>query len=189
MQHILIVTDIFGQCNGLNHLLNALAVPAQQLIIVDPYCGNPQAFPSEREAYTAFTAQCGHEQYVKLVSAQLSALTFPIRLALGFSAGATALWRAAANGQSEYSAIQHAVLFYPGQIYKCLNLQPKIPVKVVFGESEPHFSVTDLCGTLSQKQEVNTVITPYQHGFMNPASPAFNAQGFANFVAELTAAK
>lgn len=186
MQHVLIVTDIFGQCNGLSHLLKALAVPAQQLIIVDPYFGKPQAFPSEREAYTAFAAQCGHEQYVKLVAAQLSALTFPIRLALGFSAGATALWRAAAN---EQSAIQHAVLFYPGQIYKYLDLQPKTSVKVIFGESEPHFSVTDLCVSLLQKQLVSTVVTPYKHGFMNPASPAFNAQGFANFVAELTAAK
>lgn len=185
MQHFLIVTDIFGQCDGLQQLLNALAAPGRQFTVIDPYQGLPQALTSEQLAYAAFVTASGHEHYAARVAAHLTALAFPINLAIGFSAGATALWRAIAAEQGLNCRVQQAVLFYPGQIYKHLDLQPKIPVKVIFGESEPHFDVAELCLILSQKPKVSTVITPYQHGFMNPASQAFNQKAFTDFVETL----
>ncbi|CAM5224566.1 hypothetical protein [Alishewanella longhuensis] len=181
MRQFLIVTDIFGQCHGLQQLLSALAAPARQFTVLDPYQGGMQQnFSSEQQAYAAYTIQCGHEQYAKLVAGHLSSSQKPISLAIGFSAGATALWRALAD-ESCSNKPQQAVLFYPGQIYKHLDLVPKIPVKVIFGASEPHFTVAELCLVLAQKPKVEAVVTPYGHGFMNPASLAFNAQGFADY--------
>lgn len=188
MQHFLIVTDIFGQCHGLQQLLSALAAPERQFTVLDPYQGMQQTFSSEQQAYAAYTIQCGHEQYAKLVAAHLSSSQKPISLAMGFSAGATALWRALAD-ESCRNKPQQTVLFYPGQIHKHLDLIPKKPVKVVFAASEPHFAVEDLCLALSQKAKVAAVITRYGHGFMNPTSQAFNLQGFTDFAAELTAAR
>lgn len=184
MQHFLIVTDIFGNCHGLQQLLSALAAPERKFTVLDPYQGVSQAFCSEQQAYAAYTLQCGHEQYATGVAAHLSLWQEPISLAMGFSAGATALWRALADEQFS-SKLQQAVLFYPGQIYKHLDLIPKKPVKVVFGASEPHFTVAELCLVLAQKPKVEAVVTSYGHGFMNPASLAFNAQGFADFVGTL----
>ncbi|GHG63161.1 dienelactone hydrolase [Alishewanella longhuensis] len=189
MQHFLIVTDIFGQCHGLQPLLSALAAPERQFTLLDPYQGKSQAFLSEQQAYAAYTAQCGHEQYAELVARHLASWNEPINLAIGFSAGASALWWAIAGEQGCHSRIQHGVLFYPGQIYKHLDLQPQIAVKVILAASEPHFAVTDLCLALSQKAKVDAVVTPYEHGFMNPASQAFDLQSFTDFAAELTAAR
>lgn len=185
MQHFLIVTDIFGQCEGLQQLLNALAAPGRHFTIIDPYQRLPQAFISEQLAYAAFVNACDHEQYAARVTAHLMATALPINVAIGFSAGASALWRALAAKHGFNCRIQQAVLFYPGQIYKYLDLMPKIPVEFIFGERESHFDVAELCLILSQKPEVNTVITPYKHGFMNPASAAFNQQGFTDFVGML----
>lgn len=182
MQHFLLVTDIFGQCHGLQQLLSAMAAPERQFTLLDPYQGKLQAFPSEQQAYVAYTAQCGHEHYAALVATHLAVSAYPISLAMGFSAGASALWRAIAGEQGCQSRILQALLFYPGQIYKHLDLIPKIPVKVIFGASEPHFAVADLCLALSQKPHVEAVVTPYKHGFMNPASQAFRKEGFTDFV-------
>ena len=182
MQHFLIVTDIFGQCHGLQQLLSRLAVAQRKFTVIDPYQGVPQAFSSEQQAYAAYTAQCGHDRYAELVATHLALWNKPINLAIGFSAGASALWRAIAGGHGCHSHIQQGVLFYPGQLYKYMDLQPKIPVKIVFGQNEPHFDVSELCLAVSQKPKVNTDITPYQHGFMNPASQAFNQKAFSDFV-------
>lgn len=40
----------------------------------------------------------------------------------------------------------------------------------------------ELCLALSQKPKINTDITPYQHGFMNSASQAFDQKAFSDFV-------
>lgn len=173
---LLIVTDIFGVCSGLNRLLQDLAAVATRTQLIDPYQGQPQHFADEQQAYAAYSVNCGHDAYTQCVATALQTAAAPFDLAIGFSAGASALWRAIA--QADASWLKQAILFYPGQIHQHMALTPQLPVQVIFGHSEPHFAVSDICTQLQQKPGVTAVSTSYAHGFMNPASQAFDEAGY-----------
>ncbi|GAB59437.1 dienelactone hydrolase family protein [Rheinheimera nanhaiensis] len=183
-QTVLLITDIFGQCTGLNRLLTDLRQSGVTLHLVDPYQGKPQQFADEQQAYAAYSAECGHNAYAAIAAQALQSHSQPIELAIGFSAGATALWRALAATDS--SRLKQAVLYYPGQIHQHLTLQPQVPTQVIFGHSEPHFAVDDICRQL-QQQGVTAISTPYAHGFINPASKAFNEAAYLQYLARLNA--
>ncbi|MEW5682867.1 MAG: dienelactone hydrolase family protein [Pseudomonadota bacterium] len=172
---VLVITDIFGQGAGLEHLLADLRQSGVILHIIDPYQGKAQQFADEEHAYAAYCAECDHNTYAALAAQALQHSSQPFDLAIGFSAGASALWRALAATDS--SKLKQAVLFYPGQIHQHLTLQPQVPTQVIFGHSEPHFAVDDICRQLHQ-QGVTTISTPYAHGFINPASKAFDEVGY-----------
>lgn len=142
-QTVLLLTDIFGQCAGLKCLLADLSQAGAMVEIIDPYQGKPQQFADEKQAYAAYTAACGHNAYAAIAPQALQSCSQPFDLAIGFSAGATALWRALADVDSKQ--LKQAILFYPGQIHRHLTFNPKVPVQVIFGHSEPHFAVTDIC--------------------------------------------
>ncbi|WP_333609500.1 dienelactone hydrolase family protein [Arsukibacterium sp.] len=180
---LLIVTDIFGVCIGLSRLLQDLAAVASRVQLVDPYHGQAQHFADEQQAYAAYSAQCGHNAYGQCVASALQTATAPFDFAIGFSAGASALWRALA--QADADTVKQAILFYPGQIYQHLALTPQLPVQVVFGHSEPHFAVADICSQLQQQPGVTAVSTNYAHGFMNPASQAFSEAGYQQQLSKL----
>ncbi|MAA96289.1 MULTISPECIES: hypothetical protein [unclassified Arsukibacterium] len=180
-----IVTDIFGHCRGLEQLLQDLAemghhqTPASRLniTVIDPYQQQTQSFSDEQQAYAAYSEQCGHDNYASIVA---RAIQQPVDLAIGFSAGASALWRALSTPAA--ANIKQAMLFYPGQIHHHLKLTPDIPASIIFGASEPHFNVDSMLQLLSQKPSVNACKTAYQHGFMNLPSAAFNAAGYQHYL-------
>lgn len=176
-KHIAIITDIFGVCSGLQRLAHDLAASNLTISITDPYQQQPQSFVDEREAYATYCELCGHDRYVSLV---VSASQRPVDLAIGFSAGASALWRALCTPAAVN--IKQAMLFYPGQIYQHLKLTPEQPTAIIFGSSEPHFSVDAMLQLLSEKPAVSVIKTPYQHGFMNPPSVAFNEAGYQHYL-------
>ena len=176
MLNLLIVSDNFGQCQGLQQLLQDLAAPNCSIHVLDPYQGQPQSFSDEQQAYHAYTECCGHEHYASLVRQALAEYTDPLAVAIGFSAGASALWRALAKPGT--SQVQQAVLFYPGQIQPYLALNPSAPVHVIFGASEPQLDVRAACAVLSQLPGVQASSTAWQHGFMNPASAAYSELGY-----------
>lgn len=171
--NILLVSDIFGNCVSLKPLQADLAALGYSVTLLDPYQGRSQHFADEAEAYQAYSSQCGHDRYAATVA---QALTRPYAFALGFSAGATALWRAL--GAADAGQITRAVLFYPGQIHQHLAVRPTLPVQVIFGHSEPHFNVAAICKELGQKPGVIAEHAAYGHGFMNPASKAFDSAGY-----------
>lgn len=176
MLNLLIVSDIFGQCQGLRQLLQDLAAPNCTIRVLDPYQGQRQSFSDEQQAYHAYTECCGHEHYVSLVRQTLAEYTDPLAVAIGFSAGASALWRALAENSA--SKVLQAVLFYPGQIQPYLTLSPRAPVQVIFGACEPHLDVRKACAALSKLPGVQASSTAWQHGFMNPASKAYSEAGY-----------
>lgn len=173
---VLLVTDIFGSCAGLQALVSRLTSAGAKVRLLDPYQGEVQHFADEAEAYACYSGHCGHDAYAALVA---EVLTESYQLVLGFSAGATALWRSldAVTAQQ----VSQAVLFYPGQIHQHLTLQPQIPVEVIFGHTEPHFAVADICAALQQKSGVKAFSTGYAHGFMNRASAAFDEVGYISY--------
>lgn len=183
MKHtVLVFTDIFGLCSGLSRLLADLRQSGATLHLVDPYQGKTQQFADEEQAYAAYTAICGHDAYAALAAEALQHSSQPFDLAIGFSAGATALWRALAETDS--SKLKQAILFYPGQLHRHLALKPQVATQVIFGHSEPHFAVADICQQL-QQQGVTAISTPYAHGFINPASKAFDEVGYQQYLALL----
>ena len=180
--NVLVVSDIFGYCVGLNRLMADLSASGAEVQLLDPYQGQEQTFADEQQAYTAFCEQCGHEAYAAQVQQYLlKAASFDV--VIGFSAGASALWRALAS--DKVSGIKQALLFYPGQIYPYLQLTPKVPVRLVFGHSEPHFDVAAVCAQLNRNLDIYAQHTRYAHGFVNPASVAFDAQGYQTYITPL----
>ena len=170
---VLVLSDIFGLCAGLDRLQADLSHAGADVQLVDPYQGREQSFVDETAAYQAYSSNGGHDAYAACVA---QALAQPYTLALGFSAGATALWRGLAAADA--GQITQAVLFYPGQIHQHLAVRPKLPVQVIFGHSEPHFAVAAISTELSKKPGITAVQTACGHGFMNPASKAFDSAGY-----------
>jgi len=181
--HVLVLSDIFGLCAGLERLLADLNQAGAAVQFIDPYQGQIQHFADEAQAYAAYSRECGHETYAAIAAQVFANSKQPFDLAIGFSAGATALWRALAN--TDTRLLKQAILFYPGQIYQHLALTPAVPTQVIFGHSEPHFAVTDICSQLQQKPGVTAVSTDYAHGFMNPASQAFDEAGYQQQLSKL----
>lgn len=179
---VVVLSDIFGLCAGLERLLADLSQAGGDVQLIDPYQGQTQKFADEVQAYAAYSAQCGHDTYAAIAAQVFANSKQPFDLAIGFSAGATALWRALAN--TDTRLLKQAILFYPGQIHQHLALTPQVPTQVIFGHSELHFAVAEMCRQL-QQQGVNAVSTSYAHGFMNPASKAFNEAGYQHYLAKL----
>jgi dienelactone hydrolase len=176
---VLVLTDIFGLCAGLERLLADLRQAGAVFQVIDPYQEKRQQFADEAQAYAAYIAQCGHDAYAAITTQAVQSSVQPYDIALGFSAGATALWRALATCDS--TKVKQAQLFYPGQIHQHIELIPKVPLQLVFGHSEPHFDVAAVCAQLQAKPGVSAQHTHFEHGFMNPASHAFNEQGYQHY--------
>ncbi|SNY53889.1 Dienelactone hydrolase [Arsukibacterium tuosuense] len=175
-RHIAIITDIFGLCSGVERLSQDLAGD-YTITLTDPYQQQPQSFSNEQQAYATYCERCGHDRYVSQV---VSAIQQPVELAIGFSAGASALWRALSSPAA--ANVKQAMLFYPGQIYQHLKLTPDIPTRIIFGVSELHFNVDTMLQLLSEKPAVSAVKTPYKHGFMNPPAAAFSEAGYQQYL-------
>ena len=69
---ILVVSDIFGCCDGLQRLVADLGAGGAEVQWLDPYQGQPQAFANEQQAYAAYSGQCGHDAYATLVQQHLT---------------------------------------------------------------------------------------------------------------------
>lgn len=183
---VVVLSDIFGLCAGLERLLADLNQAGAAVQFIDPYQGQTQQFADEVQAYAAYSAQCGHDTYAAIAAQVFANSKQPFDLAIGFSAGATALWRALALADA--GLVKQAVLFYPGQIHQYLALTPAVPTQVIFGHSEPHFAVADICTQLQQKPGVSADSTRYAHGFINPASQAFAEARYQQYLAQFHAA-
>lgn len=173
MLNLVIATDIFGRCEALQRFITDVERAGATVIIVDPYQSEHQPAMSEQQAYTNYVAQCGHDMYTERVSKALHA---KVTLAIGFSAGATALWRAMAKTKN--ASVRKLVLFYPGQLHLHLAKTPEVPTELIFGAQEYHFDVDEVLVKLQSKTGISARKVAQQHGFMNSASLAFNERAY-----------
>ncbi|WP_325893478.1 hypothetical protein [Grimontia sp. NTOU-MAR1] len=169
---VVIVADIFGLCESSDNLIKYLSLHTIEAKVVEPYQGARHSFLNEQEAYGVFVEKCGHDRYLSLVSKSI--LVERPDLIIGFSAGASAVWRA-----SNYVGLDHmeAICFYPTQIRNHLDINPKISTKVIFPCAEKSFDVESISNHISVYEGVSTEITPFQHGFMNRCSSAYDLAG------------
>lgn len=178
MQNILIVTDIFGDSRQLRETLQRIGVDAH---IVSPY-SELQTFANEADAYQAFTASGGMDGYYhRLLEAISQYPKHQLKLLVGFSAGASALWRFVASEHTlDLAADPLAWLYYGGQIRNELALEPKVST-VIRWSLETQFDVWQCHQALQNKLMVDSAVLPYPHGFVNPQSKGFIAHAAADF--------
>lgn len=169
--NIVIAPDIYGVAPLKKMVTNQIAESLHSCEVVDPYSGKKPCFQIESELYQHFIDTCGHDGYLQKVQHKLADIEGPIVL-VGFSAGASAIWRAI--GSERYPNVVGCIGFYPGQIRNHLDVTPSCPTKLVFPIEEKHFDIEPVIETLLDRSNVTIEKTKYQHGFMNPKSQGYN---------------
>ena len=179
---LVVASDIFGITAELVDWLGPIVEACQlELELVSPY---PEHLVStkiapfennvqqtDEHAYQSFLTHGGLELYtqkvLRCVESQQQAF-----FALGFSAGAAAIWQVSATSSS---FIKQAVCFYGGQIRFSCDLPTQAPTTLIWAE-ESHFDVEALHQKLRQYPTVNSMLTNYPHGFINQHSAGFQQE-------------
>jgi len=178
MPTVLLVTDIFGDSAQLRATLARLDISA---VVVSPY-PEIRAFANETEAYQAFLTAGGLDAYYqRLLRVVPDQTNSDLKLMLGFSAGAAALWRFISNEQAQqFAGTVEAWLYYGGQIRHELNLEPKLTTSLRWS-LETQFDVWQCHQAMQHKATVDSIVLPYPHGFINPQSKGFITNAAADF--------
>jgi len=181
---LFVATDIFGETPELLAWLAPIVqASGGTLELVSPYAAPlaenviaPTAGAADELAYQQFLTQGGLNAYVEKLQQHVQLQQEPF-VAIGFSAGAAALWQLAASAQP---GLQQLVGFYGGQIRHFPDLQPLVSTSLIWAE-ETHFDVVQLHIQLAQRALVSSELTPFQHGFINPHSKGFNSKAASNY--------
>ncbi|WP_339142581.1 hypothetical protein [Pseudoalteromonas galatheae] len=171
---ILIVTDIFGHTDHIDHFAKSLGNDVQ---VLSPFIEEPNTV-SEPDCYELFLVQCGHRVYADKVSAAIAELQ--PKLIIGFSAGGAAAW-VALSEQDASGSVEQLIAFYPSQIRHHLNIKPSCDVSIFFAQVESHFDVEPVLELLKDKKGLNCIRTRYLHGFMNKLSGNFDEYAYSHY--------
>jgi dienelactone hydrolase len=167
---LLIAADIFGLTPELGLL--AQTFDADTTVVSPHPCAT--AFRTEAEGYAAFMARGGVAAYAKHIGATLSASQTVFDLALGFSAGASALWLCLADAGLEPWLPTRAELYYGSRIRDHADLEPRRHVRLIFAEREASFDPSALARLLCARGRNAEVLPGSAHGFMNPLSAGYD---------------
>ncbi len=177
---ILIATDVFGLTPAVATLARHFPYACE---LISPFEG--QHFQSERLAYTHFVANGGVAAYSEKIASQLhtAQLSGQYLMALGFSAGASALW--ALSEQEQWKNCQQMVLFYGSRIRELREVKPVCPVRLIFAEKEAAFEPKELVADLCQRGHQAELARQASHGFMNSYSAGYQAKLYTQYVEQL----
>lgn len=178
---LLLATEIYGRNGHVAALARELERCGARVELLDPYDGRELGLRDEDEAWACFLATGGPERYARLAARRAAALTGPF-LAVGFSAGAAAVW-ALACGSGPHPL--RACCFYGSGIRHAAGCAPHCPVDVILPRRESRFDVAALGRELAAHPTVRLHATPWEHGFMNPLSPGHSSEGRACWTARL----
>lgn len=177
---ILIATDVFGLTPAVATLARHFPYACE---IISPVEG--QHFQSEQLAYTHFVANGGVAAYAVKIAQQLQTkqLSGDYLLALGFSAGASALW--SLSQHAEWKTCQGMVLFYGSRIRELRDVQPVCPTRLIFAEKEAAFDPKDLVLDLCRRGHQAELVRQASHGFMNSYSAGYQAKLYTQYIEQL----
>ena len=181
---VVIAADVFGVTPELGQLVQALGIPEATLISPHPFT---RAFRSEAEGYASFMAAGGVEAYAKHLGSVFAARDYTFDFALGFSAGASALWLCLADAALEPRLPRRAVLYYGSRIREHAHLRPRRPARLVFAEHEASFDPAPLVLKLRAAGNDAALIPGSAHGFMNPLSQGYDGALYNSELAALRA--
>lgn len=177
---LLIVTDVFGNTPAIASFARQFSVPC---LIASPFSGEKTQYPAETLAYHAFIAEGGVGAYAEHLSQLIAVNQSSLRYAIGFSAGASALWLNSAN--PFMSSLQQTILFYGSRIRDYRDVQPACPTRLIFAEQEAAFEPAELVADLRQRNHDAELVKGSKHGFMNPYSAGFCLKTQERFMKEL----
>jgi dienelactone hydrolase len=158
---IIVATDIHGVNDVLRKQFSILGQP----IIVSPWSGDGCPFATEQDAVAVFHRQNGLASYERKIA---EAANGEAALLVGFSVGATSLWRHIASPRC--CSMSRAFLYYGSRIRDYPQLRPRCTTSVFFAAHEPSFDPPSLALTIRKSGTQCSVIDGTQHGFMNPCS-------------------
>ncbi|MES2069403.1 MAG: hypothetical protein V4488_03580 [Pseudomonadota bacterium] len=177
---VLIATDVFGITPAVHSLARSLG---SKCMLVSPFDDENNRYHSEQLAYQAFLAEGGVARYADKLRSILAEDRAGIQCAIGFSAGASALWLGSAT--PGFGRLHMLTLFYGSRIRDYAQLTPLCPVRLVFAEREPAFEPAALAAELGARGHTVELAKNTAHGFMNPYSGGFCVKSQARYIAEL----
>ncbi|MFZ6743347.1 dienelactone hydrolase family protein [Undibacterium sp. JH2W] len=177
---LLIVTDVFGNTPAIASFARQFPLSS---LIASPFDGEQIQYPAETLAYHAFIAQGGVAAYADKLGSLIHTHQSSLRYAIGFSAGASALWLNSVN--PAMANLQQAVLFYGSRIRDHRDVQPVCPTRLIFAEQEAAFEPAELVSDLRQRNHDAELVKGSKHGFMNPYSAGFCLKTQERYMKEL----
>ncbi len=177
---LLIVTDVFGNTPAIASFARQFPLPS---LIAAPVHEQPAQYPNEQVAYHAFIAEGGVATYASHVADLIQQHQDSLRFAIGFSAGASALWLN--SGNTAMSRLERTVLFYGSRIRDHREIQPLCPVHMIFAEQEVAFEPAELVSDLRRRNHNAELVRGSKHGFMNPYSNGFCLKTQERYMKEL----
>ncbi|MBI5519889.1 MAG: hydrolase [Desulfovibrio sp.] len=172
LPRVLIAADVFGVTPELGRFAGAIGAAAT---LASPHPFN-RSFRSEAEGYASFMASGGVVPYAEHLAGILAGRPFHFDLAIGFSAGASALWLCLADARLEPRLPRRAVLYYGSRIRDHADLEPRRHARLVFAEREASFDPCALAAALRQRGGRAVVLPGTAHGFMNPRSAGYDEE-------------
>lgn len=163
---IIIATDIHGINQQLRTLFHDFG---NEVTFLSPWHGDGSPYDNEQEAVAAFQADHGMEKYQQQIAKEAG--NAPAIL-IGFSVGATALWRHIASEQCHSQS--RAYLYYGSRIRDHQTSIPRCQTRVIFAEHEASFQPANIIANITHPNVECSIIAGTHHGFMNPLSPNFN---------------
>jgi dienelactone hydrolase len=163
---IIVATDIHGIHERLRTQLAVLG----ESIVVSPWSGDGKPFATEHEAILHFHQQDGLTTYERKIAEVARGKPSVL---IGFSVGATSLWRYVASPQCNPASL--AFLYYGSRIRDYESLVPRCLTTVFFAENEPSFNPSNLVKALGQSGAQCTVLPGTHHGFMSLTSNHYRA--------------
>lgn len=167
---ILIAADIFGVTPELGQLARALG---SGVTLASPHPFT-RSFRTEAEGYASFMEHGGVAAYSKYLNGLMTGRGFCFELALGFSAGASALWVCLADANLEPWLPKRAELYYGSRIREHADLSPRRQARLTFAEHEDSFDAPALAERLRGLGHNALVLPGSRHGFMNPRSTGYD---------------
>ena len=158
---IFVASDIHGAHDQLRSRLSQLGNPT----FISPWPSDEHAFETEHDAVTEFHRENGLASFEQKIA---KAVNGEDALLIGFSVGATSIWRYVAS--NECSPNSRAVLYYGSRIRDCSELVPRCSTSVFFAEHEPSFDPHAVATLIRKSGAFCTVIPDTYHGFMSPTS-------------------
>ena len=180
---VLIAADIFGVTPELGQLARALGSSAT-LVSPHPFT---RTFRCEAEGYASFMEHGGVAAYAKHLGEVMAVRQCCFELALGFSAGASALWLCLADAALEPWLPSRAELYYGSRIRESAHMQPRRRALLTFAEKEASFDAVELAGRLRQAGHAARMLPGSAHGFMNPLSAGYDERLAAQEILRLQA--
>ncbi|MDN9010923.1 dienelactone hydrolase family protein [Brevibacillus laterosporus] len=165
---LVILPEIYGLNQHMLDVCRQYANQSWDVVCFSWYKETPFFLQKEKEqAYQCFMS-IGFEQASRQVAEVLQNQRplYQQIVVMGFSVGATVAWLLAG-----YTGLCDRIVgYYGSRIRQYTNITPRVPILLLYGQSEPAFDLSALLQTLARTPEVILKQYPALHGFSNPYS-------------------